>query len=243
MKDFILKNCKAVFFDLYGTLLDYNDMEKSNKIWLDKFYELTGLPNNLSYNTIHEICKKVLLDDFNKNEHDSLTTYESKIKFHFENYGISFNREKLKEIADESLICWQENITLSEDVIPVLQKLKQNKKLALISNFDHTPHVKKVIAKHELHVYLDPILISDEVNCKKPNPEIFRMALEKTNLNANEAIFIGDSYGDDILGARSANIFPILVKHKSNTHSHNNSHGDPDLITIQSLSELLELLP
>jgi putative hydrolase of the HAD superfamily len=238
----IIKNCKGVFFDLYGTLLDYNDMEKSNKIWLNNFYELIGVPNKLSFEVVEEICKKILLDDVNTDHQDSLTTYEAKIKFHFNNCGISFSREALKEVADESLRCWQDNITLSDDVIPVFEKLQRNKKIALISNFDHTPHVKGVVAKHKLDSYLHPIIISDEVKCKKPDPRIFHMTLEQTNLSADEVIFVGDSYNDDILGAQSANILPVMIKHKSNSHAHNNNQGDTDLIIIQTLSELLELL-
>lgn len=238
----LLKNCKAIFFDLYGTLLDYNDMEKSNQIWLNQFYKLAGSSNNLSFDSVKEICKKILLDDHEKENTDSLTTYESKIKFHFKKHGITFSRERLRELADESLLHWQENITLSEDVFDVFEKLQKKYRLALISNFDHTPHVKKVIKQHQLDKFLDPIIISDEVGCKKPDPAIFNLTLEKTGLNAGEVIFIGDSYNDDIKGAQAAGILPVMIKHKSNSHNHNVIPEGIDIITIQSISELVELL-
>ena len=85
----------------------------------------------------------------------------------FKNCGIIFNRDELRKIADESLSSWQNNITISTDTIPVLEKLKREKKLALISNFDHTPHVKKVVTNHKLDLYLDPIIISDEAGLSK----------------------------------------------------------------------------
>ncbi len=237
------KSIKGIFFDLYGTLLDYNDMEKSNLIWLNQFYKLAGIPNGLSFDSIKEICKKILLEDHEKDHSDSLTTYESKIKFHFEQHGVVFSRERLKELADESLIHWQDNITLSEDVYDVFRKLQDKYKLALISNFDHTPHVKRVIKQLQLQNYLNPIIISDEIGFKKPDPEIFRLTLERAGLTADEVIFIGDSYNDDIKGARAAEIFPVMIQHISNSHSHNIIPDGTDLVTIQSLSELFDLLP
>ena len=84
MKNLIPKNCKGIFFDLYGTLLDYNDMEKSNQIWLSTMHRLTGEPNKLSLDSTREICRKILVEDLKNIPRDSLTTYEAKIQFHFQ---------------------------------------------------------------------------------------------------------------------------------------------------------------
>lgn len=237
-----IKNCKGVFFDLYGTLLDYNEEEIANKNWLNSLYEMVGIPNGISFEIVKSRAMKILEDDWEMNPDDSLTIYETKIQNQFAQEGISFSRDQLAMIANESVGSWQATITLAENAIQVMQQLSQTKKLALISNFDHTPHVKKVVSKHQLDLYLNPIIISDEVKCKKPDPRIFQLALEQTNLSAEEVIFVGDSYTDDVLGARSANIHPVMIKHKSNSHRHNNNHSEPNLTTIQSLSELLELL-
>ena len=37
---------------------------------------------------------------------------------------------------------------------------------------------------------------------KKPKPQIFRVAIEKLAVEPHEAVFVGDSYKADILGAR-----------------------------------------
>jgi FMN phosphatase YigB (HAD superfamily) len=46
---------------------------------------------------------------------------------------------------------------------------------------------------------------------EKPNPEIFRRALTRTGVAAHEAVYIGDLYSIDILGARSAGVDAVLI--------------------------------
>jgi putative hydrolase of the HAD superfamily len=45
----------------------------------------------------------------------------------------------------------------------------------------------------------------------KPRPEIFLAALERAQTQADQAIYIGDNYYADIVGAREAGIDAILV--------------------------------
>ena len=55
-------------------------------------------------------------------------------------------------------------------------------------------------------------LISDEIGINKPQPEIFRIALERNGLQADEVVMIGDSYSSDIAGAKAAGIDQIWVR-------------------------------
>jgi len=45
----------------------------------------------------------------------------------------------------------------------------------------------------------------------KPDPKIFKAALGKAGVTSKEAIYIGDQYKVDILGALSAGIQPMLI--------------------------------
>ena len=56
---------------------------------------------------------------------------------------------------------------------------------------------------------LDAIVISEEVGVTKPDPRIFRIALEALGRPAAEAVMIGDAWQNDIEGARSAGIRPV----------------------------------
>jgi len=56
---------------------------------------------------------------------------------------------------------------------------------------------------------LDAVVISEEAGVTKPDPRIFRMALEQLNRTSDEAVMIGDAWETDIAGARAAGIRPI----------------------------------
>ena len=49
---------------------------------------------------------------------------------------------------------------------------------------------------------------------KKPDPRIFHIALEKTGLEPNEVVYVGDT-SEDMLGAHAAGIQPILIARDS----------------------------
>ena len=75
----------------------------------------------------------------------------------------------------------------------VLGTLRKNKSLALVSNFDHPRHVKKVISNHQLTGFFESIVISGDVGVSKPNPRIFDGALDQTGLSPSEVVYVGDT--------------------------------------------------
>ncbi len=56
---------------------------------------------------------------------------------------------------------------------------------------------------------VDALVISAAVGCSKPDPRIFAIALDRLGAGPDEAVMIGDSWTNDVEGARSASIRPI----------------------------------
>jgi putative hydrolase of the HAD superfamily len=59
--------------------------------------------------------------------------------------------------------------------------------------------------------HLDFVLDSSEVGVEKPDPRIFRLALERAGVPAAEAVYVGDLYSVDVLGARAAGLGAVLL--------------------------------
>jgi len=55
------------------------------------------------------------------------------------------------------------------------------------------------------------VLISEEVGIKKPDARIFRMGLEKFEVTAPEAIFVGDNPALDVAGPMAVGIRAIWL--------------------------------
>ena len=82
----------------------------------------------------------------------------------------------------------------------VLGKLRdRGVKTGLISNWD--PSCRNVLADTGLAPFLDPIVVSSEVGMEKPDPRIFRRALELSGDRPENCLYVGDNYYDDGVGA------------------------------------------
>lgn len=54
--------------------------------------------------------------------------------------------------------------------------------------------------------YVDVLVVSGEVGVSKPHPRIFEVALERAGVAAGEAVMVGDSWANDVEGARAVGI-------------------------------------
>src|SRR5262249_1397802 len=62
-----------------------------------------------------------------------------------------------------------------------------------------------------LTAHLDFVIDSGLVGVEKPDPRIFRLGLDAAKVNAHEAVYVGDLYSVDVLGARAAGIEGVLL--------------------------------
>jgi len=58
---------------------------------------------------------------------------------------------------------------------------------------------------------VDFVLVSSQVGVRKPGPGIFEEALRRAGVAASEALHVGDSFADDVAGARAAGIEAVLL--------------------------------
>jgi len=71
--------------------------------------------------------------------------------------------------------------------------------------------------------------------CHKPHPGIFRQALAQMALSPDQALYVGDSYPHDVVGARNAGLDVVLV-------DRNGAAGAPDCPMVSDLPGLFDLL-
>jgi putative hydrolase of the HAD superfamily len=101
-----------------------------------------------------------------------------------------------------------ENFELFEDVLPVLQELRDAElRIAVVSNGIRDLHA--FVAHHRLDV--DAIVDSRSHGRVKPHPTIFQAALAALAVAAEDAVMVGDSLEEDIEGARALGMRAILI--------------------------------
>jgi len=82
-------------------------------------------------------------------------------------------------------------------------------RLAVVSNWDISLH--DVLERTELRALVDTVVISAELGVGKPDPAIFRAALDRLGATAADAMHVGDSVEHDVEGARAAGVRAVLV--------------------------------
>jgi putative hydrolase of the HAD superfamily len=254
MKENIKKmKIKGVFFDLYGTLLIYHDMPKAWSSWLTTFYEcLKNYGLKLSINSFAQYCDGFFEETEPIHQNDDLTVFEHLILRLCTKLNLNISKEGTQSTAYSLVNTWQKFVTLDPNTIPVLTKLKKDKKLALITNFDHPPHIYELLSNMDLDHYFNSITISSEIGVKKPNPKIFKYALENIGLENKEVIYIGDS-PEDIEGGFASGIMPIFIRREvenngviftdfKQDHSISDRFNDQSLIKkAKVISDLVEI--
>jgi putative hydrolase of the HAD superfamily len=101
-----------------------------------------------------------------------------------------------------------ENFALYEDALPVLEELRRHAlRIGLVSNGQRD--LEEFALHHSLEV--DAIVGSKTHGRIKPHPSIFVAALRALGVSPGETVMVGDSYEDDIEGARALGMRAILV--------------------------------
>jgi putative hydrolase of the HAD superfamily len=73
----------------------------------------------------------------------------------------------------------------------------------------------------------------------KPHPSIFEAGLKLLDVAPSEAMMVGDSFKQDIEGARRVGMHAVLVNRSSELYPRSEIDGVP---VIRSLTELLRVL-
>jgi putative hydrolase of the HAD superfamily len=103
-----------------------------------------------------------------------------------------------------------EHYTLFEDVKECLFRLQElGLRMGIVSNF--APTLKAILeSKGILHAF-DPVIVSTEVGLEKPDPAIFKLALELSGLEAKDILYIGDHELNDIWAPNQVGIDAIKI--------------------------------
>jgi HAD superfamily hydrolase (TIGR01549 family) len=124
--------------------------------------------------------------------------------------GMGGDAEGARQCAEDLVRAWEvhERFTLYEDALPALAALREHGvKIGLVSNGSRD--LAEFVVHHALDV--DCAIGSRAFGRTKPHPEIFRHALALLEVEPEDAAMIGDSYEDDIEGARAFGMKAYLL--------------------------------
>jgi len=196
-------------------------------VWFDIGYTLLYMQREVTYQqALKDLGHKVALEDIEREFHltdklfmrDYPGIFLKARKVYMPSYlGIMNYRLGLSLDVCELDTCWEEIKQNTdpywlpfEGVREVLDELQRRSiGMGIISNWDWT--AREVLTAAGLIDYFDPIVISCEVDCMKPESRIFELALEKVDISARQCLYIGDNYYDDALGSRKVGMQALII--------------------------------
>ena len=102
--------------------------------------------------------------------------------------------------------CWR----VYSDVRSVLTVLSaRGMRLAVTSNWDE--RLRPLLAKLNLAHHFDVVVVSGEERVHKPDRRLFLHTCTELGLTPSEVLHVGDSWGEDVEGARSAGLSALYV--------------------------------
>ena len=228
---------KGVFFDFYGTLYVLGDMTAELNEWIPEFYiRLKRCGLEATKEEIWNYYHQRMQHENPPKPENGMTIFERRIQIAGSDFGLNMTRSEIEEIAEARLSVWDKYTSIDTAGIPLLAALKkQGKVTALISNFDHPRHIHKIVQDTGMNEYFTTVIVSGDYRVKKPDPLIFKMAVERTGLKPDEIVYVGDSE-EDIVGANNAGMVSVLI----DRGGHKQDYGQKQ--TISKLQDILEIV-
>lgn len=246
----MLIRCRGVFFDLYGTLLQYRDPRLAWGRWLEVIQqELTDLGGHVEERDLAGLCDRFFGRDEPHGGPEEATVFERRLAALLTDCRLPVpSVGRLRRVADRAAAAWQEHVPLDPEAPRLLERLSRDFVLGLVTNFDHPPHVRRILEELGIGKRFAVVAISGEIGVKKPGPAIFQKALGAVGLDASEVVHVGDTDAD-VLGARAAGMAPVFLDRNASDADldfrADASGAEPQtavgsrcLRTIRSLSEL-----
>ena len=233
---------KAVFFDLDGTLCDSDtawDIAQRDMFQLfHKHYpSVSEAALTVAWRTIHQ----KLFQQLNAGKYSMAEVRDSRFQCLCKELDLPTN-SIMEEINDFFCSRYLTSLRLYDDVT-VLEELHAYH-VGIITNGAHDEHTDSQLSKVRylgLSERIQSLTISDAIGIRKPKVGIFKVACERAEVSLEEAMFIGDSVQNDIVGANQASMTSVHINRTSSKLIPKMADEQPDY-SISNLYDVLSCL-
>jgi putative hydrolase of the HAD superfamily len=117
----------------------------------------------------------------------------------------------IDNLIAEYLDTWTESVSPAPHALECVTDLASDHRLTIVSNTHDPALVQRLVRRFGLHTAIDLVVTSVSVGWRKPHPLIFETALRERGAAARDAVFIGDNWDADVDGPRRVGMSAIYV--------------------------------
>ncbi|NQP65263.1 HAD family hydrolase [Streptococcus suis] len=227
---------KVIFFDVDDTL--YNQIEPFRKAF-EKNFRFPDIDIEAVFKTSRRLSDEV----FEKSESGAISMDEMqiyRIKNALQLYGFNIsNIDALQFQKDYSK--FQNNIELSRRLKVLFDTLISNDIILGIITNGPSSHQWTKILNLNLNSWIpkERMIISADVGVAKPNKKIFDLAKSKVSDDEHEYYYVGDSFLNDVVGAKKAGWKSIWYNHRKRVADNESVASDFVVENEEDLTQLL----
>ncbi len=227
-----LNNIQHVFFDLDHTLWDF---EKNSALAFQDIFEKHAI--DLDFTEFQKVYKPINFKYWELYRNNSVSKEAlryGRLKDSFDSLQFETTDATIDLLAEDYIQYLPKNNHLLEDSVEILEYLAERYQLHIITNgFEEVQHKK--MAGAGILPFFKTVTTSEEAGVKKPHPEIFAMAMQKSGADSTKSVMIGDNYEADIVGAHRFGLRTIFLDVDSEIQQN-------QFIQIQKLKQLRNYL-
>ncbi|MCC6868440.1 MAG: HAD family hydrolase [Burkholderiales bacterium] len=211
---------RAVFFDLDDTLVDHHHAAQA---------ALAGVRERFA--ALHAVGAEALaaehqhvLEDLH---HDVAIGVRTAGEARIERYRRLFafagaDARHAAAAAELHRRVYQANRRAVDGALDLVVRLRERLRIVVVTNNTVAEQEEK-LTSFGFASHVDALVTSEAVGAAKPDPRIFRAALDRVRCEAHEVVMVGDAWHADVLGANAAGIRAIWL------NRHGVAHPDPAL--------------
>jgi putative hydrolase of the HAD superfamily len=214
----------TIFFDNWNTLVKAPSLMKqgSSTRMFHRFLTEAGL--DIPYDDFMPVYREVARRQRAEADADNYREIDYRHRFAMVlgELGVDGNEgERLASRAwGDYLAEWLRQTEFFDETPAVLDSLKGEYKLGVITNYMDGPTCRRVFDKLGFDSIFDSLVVSAEVGYRKPAKVIFDEALKDIQSAPASSLMVGDSLDADIVGARNASMRSIFIDLERDKQEH-----------------------
>ena len=233
---------KAVFFDLDGTLCDSDTawsvaQTEMFKLLREQYLSVSEEALTAAWKTVHQELFKQL----DAGKISMADVRDARFQCLFRELDLPIDKV-MEGLSGFFCSRYLTSLRLYGDGT-VLEKLHAYH-VGIITNGAHDEHTDSQLSKVRhlgLSERIQSLTISGEVGARKPKVEIFQVACARAGVSPKEALFVGDTIENDIVGANRAGMTSVFINRKLDALTPKTAEERPDY-SISNLHDVLSCL-
>jgi putative hydrolase of the HAD superfamily len=235
---------RAVLFDFGHTLVDFRRTQEA----LHAAYEqIRARVEAVAYMEVPELLDLVervaggvdalVAQSYEEGRLEELNQADL-VRQSFAAIGFDLPHDVIDHIVQLDHSAYSNSLSVGADVEAALAGLRADGyRMGLVSNISlRADLMRGDLTALGLDPFLDATVFSSEVGIRKPDPRIFREALDRLGAEPGSTVFVGDRLVDDVSGARAVGMRGVQTRQFR-------QEADPDIRPDAVVDHLRELAP